>query len=100
MTGRLKIIRVLQNPKPRKGLKRRRPMKRRAAKRKAKGSALSYVLRMIDGGRDVRWWNGKRWTARHAEAKRYNSAGRAVPALRAARKKAPPDFIVLDAVPA
>lgn len=101
MTGKIRIVRVLGNPKKkkRKAARRRKPIARRSA-----GKSLSWVVRALvfGPGRRLRaeYWNGKKFAAQKGNATKYRSAAEAGAAFRVAQKRLPANCGAVEVVPA
>lgn len=104
MTGKLKIIKCLGNPKPRKILKARKALRRRKILRrnpKAAAPVQKFGLRAITGDRNTGknwrtlWWSGAKWGTAESKAKRFTK-DEARKALITVAK--PPGWFVVDGI--
>jgi hypothetical protein len=100
MTGKLKVVRVLANPIPRK--RKSAKVKRRKGTRQRKVRSLGgkWIIRRVGANRSVSWWSGSAWNTRRNYGNRYPSAAAAARAMKAARAKAGIGWVVLDVMPA
>ncbi len=96
MTGKLKIIRALANPKSKK--RKRAIPNKRVRKKAARSLSGLWVARIITQGRVALWWTGSQWTKSRSAAKKYATAAAAGTALKSGRK--PGDWLVADVMPA
>lgn len=99
MSGKLKIIRALANPKRKTKsakVKRRKGTRQRAVR----SVGGKWVVRMVSKGGSAFWWSGARWVQSRTGARKYSSAAAAADAVKAARKKAGASFVVIDVMPA
>jgi hypothetical protein len=96
MTGKLKIVRVLGNPKPGKKTKRKSAKPRRRA---ARSLSDKWIVRIITHTRTALYWGGGRWVSTRAGAHKYPTPAAAAAALRKSGAK-PAGWIVADVMPA
>lgn len=104
MTGKLKVIRMLGNPRAKKKKRaRKKPMRRiskkRAAAAKAKGNTIVRAIVPHAGGHRYVYWGGSKWTTGHNFAKRFHGAPRGAQLARM-KRALPAGWIALDALPA
>lgn len=99
MSGKLKIVRVLGNPKIRRKIRAKRKTKgpRRRAVRSLSGK---WVLRMIGTNRIALWRTPSGWTKDRKGAHKFATQAAAAKALKSSEYAKRHDWIVADVMPA
>lgn len=100
MTGKLKIIRALANPKGKARAKRKRAIpNKKVRKRAVRSLSGKWIVRIITHTRTALYRAGGKWTKDRAAATRYATSAAAATALKNSGMK-PAGWIVADVMPA